>query len=92
MASDRNERASASQQATSKEAVQTVMKQFETYAGDVQTRLEHGALAGTAGDRVREEADRLVAEYRRRIESSDGLAAARKWFEEFKDRAQNLRP
>jgi hypothetical protein len=79
-------------QTGSEEAVQAVMRDFESYAGDLTTRLAHGARAGTAGERVRDEANRLIEDYRARIDKASDLAEAQKWLSAFKREAQRLRP
>lgn len=76
---------------SSKEAVSTVQEQFEAYVSGLRTTLEHAARAGTAGERIRSEADRLIDEYRQRLDQADDYAAAQRWFERFKDEAERLR-
>lgn len=75
----------------SREAVATVRERFEAYVSDLRTTLEHAARAGTASERVRSEADRLVQEYRQRLRDADDYAAAERWFERFRAEAERLR-
>jgi hypothetical protein len=75
-----------------REALAIVIERFEAYARDLETRLAHGARAGTAGERVREEAEALEAQYRRRIENAGDLSAAEDALASFKEEAQRLRP
>lgn len=72
--------------------VRSVLDRFDEYASDFMVRMRHGEAAGTAGGRVRQEADRLVAEYRGRIEAADGFAEAQRLFDAFREEARRLRP
>ena len=74
------------------ETMQAVLDRFESYASDLSTRLDHGARAGTAGERVRDEAQRLIDEYRGRIEQAGGYAEAEQALEAFREEARRLRP
>ena len=75
-----------------REAVATVRERFEAYASDLRTTLEHAARAGTAGERDRAEADRLIREYRQRLDQEDDYVAAERSFERFREEAERLRP
>lgn len=79
-------------EAPDNEAVAAVLARFEAYVDDFETQLEHGARAGTVGEDAREEAERLEAEYRRRIEHAADLARAEEALASFMTEAQRLRP
>ena len=76
----------------SQEAVSTVRERFESYVSDLRTTLEHAARAGTVGERHRSKADRLIREYRERLDEAGDYVAAQRGFDRFKEEAERLRP
>ena len=76
----------------SQEAVATVRERFEAYVSDLRTTLDHAARAGTAGERVLAEADRLIDAYRQRLDQAEDYASAQRWYERFRTEAERLRP
>ena len=87
-----NEPTSTGAAGGSEEAVAAVRKRFEAYVSDLRTTLEHAGRAGTAGERVLAEADRLIDEYRQRLDQADDYASAQQWYERFRTEAERLRP
>ena len=76
----------------SDEAVEAVIERFEAYVSELRTTLGHAGRAGTAGERTRSEADRLIGEYRRHLDQAEDYASAERWFERFRTEAERLRP